>query len=181
MSAYDRARREGQMTCDRFTAEELRRAYHYDPCTGIFTRLEGRRAIDRNKTVGYVAPRKDGRRYVRLRVFGHFYAVGRLAWLYKTGEWPTRLIDHINCNSEDNRFSNLRLATRGENSANSRLASNNSSGMKGVYKKSTSYQAEITHNGKRIYLGSYLTKESAHAAYEKAAREYFGEYARPNG
>jgi hypothetical protein len=87
-------------------------------------------------------------------------------------------VDHWNLNGLDNRRENLRIATQSQNNANKGLLSNNTSGFKGVYKKGRRFAAIIWSNKKEIWLGSYLTPEEAHAAYCKAAREYFGEFAR---
>lgn len=89
------------------------------------------------------------------------------------------LVDHINIISYDNRRSNLRLATFSENIRNRLLSSSNSSGFKGVYwhTQSKRWRAQITVDGNRIYLGSFLTPEEAHEAYCAAALKYHKEFA----
>ena len=88
-------------------------------------------------------------------------------------------VDHINHDTLDNRKCNLRLATKSENMMNRRRAKSNSSGLKGVYKKSKNkWYAIITVRGERINLGTFDTSEEAHEAYCKAALELHGEFAR---
>lgn len=94
--------------------------------------------------------------------------------------WP--LVDHINGNGLDNRRANLRPATRSRNQQNRSLPSNNRSGFKGVsYARARSrWAAYIRVNGRAINLGRYLTAEEAARAYDAAARELHGEFARLN-
>lgn len=90
------------------------------------------------------------------------------------------LVDHINGNKVDNRRENLRLATGSQNQGN-RKTSKNKSGYKGVWQypgRKKPWVAEITMNFKRVRLGYFYTAEEAYAAYCKAAKEHFGEFAR---
>ena len=91
-------------------------------------------------------------------------------------------VDHINLDKSDNRKLNLRLATNAENQRNSRLQSNNTSGLKGVsfYKPRNKYRARIKVDGKEIHLGYYVSIIEASEAYDRAANHYFGEFARLN-
>ena len=63
------------------------------------------------------------------------YSAHRLARLYQTGWWPPAHIDHVNLDKADNRWSNLRAATRSLNGANRFRQANNSSGFKGVHRR----------------------------------------------
>jgi hypothetical protein len=89
------------------------------------------------------------------------------------------LVDHIDRDGLNNRRSNLRLATRSQNNANSRRRSDNASGFKGVmfYKPRGTWKAYINVDKRRINLGYYDTPELAHAAYIAAAHKHFGEFA----
>jgi len=110
------------------------------------------------------AARSSGRR----TIFMH-------SLLCETG--PGEDVDHRNRNSLDNRRSNLRPASRGENNHNSKLRADNTSGYKGVYKNNGRWCGRVTKNGVNINLGVYDTPELAHAARIKAIREFFGEFA----
>ena len=89
-------------------------------------------------------------------------------------------VDHIDGDGLNNRRSNLRLATYGENQHNQRRNKANTSGYKGVHwnKLKKKWQARIQVNGKRISLGHFDSAEEAHQAYRTAAVEHFGEFAR---
>lgn len=90
------------------------------------------------------------------------------------------LVDHIDNDPLNNTRENLRLATNAQNQANRGKTCRNTSGYKGVFfnKSSRKYVAQICLNNKRCHLGAFLTPEEAHAAYCKAARELYGEFAR---
>lgn len=87
-------------------------------------------------------------------------------------------VDHVNCDPLDNRRPNLRLCTPAQNALNRRKESGAAIPFKGVYLSRGRYQARITLNGKRVYLGEHATAELAAKAYAKAARELHGEFAR---
>jgi hypothetical protein len=91
-------------------------------------------------------------------------------------------VDHINGNKLDNRRSNLRLATRGQNNVNSNCPRHNTSGAKGVSwdRSRSKWFSKITCNGKQIPLGRYDDFNKAVEAYNNAAIKYFGEFARIN-
>ena len=93
-----------------------------------------------------------------------------------------KIIDHADGNKLNNTRQNLRWCTYTENSANSKLASNNTSGIKGVSwnMDKGKWHASIRKNGQRINLGSYENIYDASQAYAKAAHELFGEFARPS-
>ena len=154
------------------TAQRLRELVHYDPETGQFwklpkstARLNASAACMQlgcvNKHIGYVSVGVDK---------SHFYA-HRLAWLYMVGELPKYEIDHINGIRTDNRFANLRDASRSLNAQNMRKANSaNSTGFIGVtrYKRGTAknrFVATIKTNRVRKYIGIFDTPEEAHAAY----------------
>jgi hypothetical protein len=90
-------------------------------------------------------------------------------------------VDHRDGNGLNNQRDNLRLATQMQNTQNQRRKSNNTSGYKGVCRWKTSrWQAYITVHKKRIPLGLFNNKEDAARAYDNAARQHFGEFAKLN-
>lgn len=88
-------------------------------------------------------------------------------------------IDHIFHKKNDNRKSQLRIATRSQNSMNMTLREDNSSSVTGVTYKSRNklWVAQIQVNNKYIYLGSFAKFEDAVKARKEAEEKYFGEYA----
>lgn len=146
--------------------KELRELVTYDATSGRFSW---------NSEPGWIAP--NGYRYMKFR--GAPRLAHRLAWLYHFGEEPNGLVDHINGDRRDNRISNLRVATYSQNSANAKLHSRNTSGLKGAsyLPKKKRWQASITVRNKQMGLGYYKTKEAAHAAYLAAAEKYYGIFA----
>lgn len=92
------------------------------------------------------------------------------------------VVDHRDNDRLNNTRENLRLTNAKGNSGNSRLFSTNTSGFKGVSycSRSRKYKAQIRVNTGKLYLGYYVNAEDAARAYDKAAREYFGEFARVN-
>jgi len=89
------------------------------------------------------------------------------------------LCDHINGNRRDNRRCNLRLVTPKQNSYNTKIYSNNTSGYAGVHKSKNKkrWTAYITKD-KTYYLGTFDTKEEAITARRIAEEKLFGEYRR---
>ena len=93
-----------------------------------------------------------------------------------------QIVDHINGNSLDNRRNNLRIGTLKQNAQNSKTPNTNKSGYKGVswHKGASKWRVTIKSNQKQIHLGFYLDPKEAAIAYNKAAKEYFGDFARIN-
>jgi len=91
-------------------------------------------------------------------------------------------VDHINGDGLDNRSVNLRVCSKRENMRNRRPNKNSSSAFKGIHwdGRDKRWQARIRVNGNRMCLGSFRNEEEAAIAYDNAAREYHGEFARVN-
>ena len=90
--------------------------------------------------------------------------------------------DHINGNGIDNRRENLRPCTRSENHKNKVLYKSNATGFKGVslHKVTGRFQSSICVDGTQKYLGLYENAISAAHAYDEAAKQLHGEFARLN-
>ncbi len=94
----------------------------------------------------------------------------------------TNQVDHKDRDIFNNKRGNLRSATRSQQKANGNIYKNNTSGYKGVsfdYRRQK-YRSRISVNKIEIYLGTFDDPENAAKAYDKAAKEYFGEFASLN-
>lgn len=90
------------------------------------------------------------------------------------------VVDHINGNGLDNRRANLRVCHQACNVRNARKVRGTKNRYKGTKLTPCGrWQAHIWH-GRTINLGSFETDVQAAAAYDAAARELFGEFARTN-
>ena len=159
------------------TQEYVKSILNYDQKSGILTWKISKATWIK---IGLPAGTLHYQGYLRIFIDGKLYAAHRLVWLYMTGEWPKEDTDHIDMNKTNNKWNNLREATRSENKGNGRKHKDNKSGLKGVswHKGNKKWQAQIEINNKNISLGYYLTKEEAGLAYKNAAIKYFGQFAR---
>ena len=82
--------------------------------------------------------------------------------------------DHINRNKLDNQEANLRTTTCSENTTNTKVRLDNTSGCKGVslYKRHNVYHAYINKNKKRITLGHFKNIDDAIKARQEAEGIY---------
>lgn len=160
---------------------ELKLRLEYDPETGAVVWLvPPHPRFNVGHLVGFT--RKAGYRAVELD--GRTYAIHNLIWAMQTGA-PVpdgAVVDHMNGDPSDNRWSNLRLATPTQNNANAALRKGKTL-PKGVseHRKNgavVAYRAFASANGKTNYLGLFPTPEAAHAAYIQAADRLFGEFAK---
>jgi hypothetical protein len=125
------------------------------------------------------SPRPSGHLYVSVASVS--YAVHKIIWKMVTGQDVPEL-DHRNTNPSDNRWDNLRPATRRQNTYNKKCYKNSRTGFKGVRPSARNparFSASIKYLGRRIRLGTYDTAEAAHAARCAKARELHGEFWNP--
>lgn len=152
------------------TQERLRELLDYDPETGVFVwRVDRRGHVKAGQRAGCDSGPNG---YRVLKVMGHVYLEHRLVWFYVTGKWPQNDIDHCNGHRRDNRFANLRSATRKQNLENQKLHRDNTSGHRGVTqdKRTGRFVARIIHNRRGYHIGVFDTAEQA-ASAAKAERD----------
>lgn len=160
------------------TQDQLRRTLDYDPETGVFTHVAPRKKCRVGARAG--SGKRGGYRSIviaRRRYYEH-----QLAFLYMTGDFPRRMVDHINREKDDNRWGNLREATPGENALNAPLRATNTSGFRGVRKTRNGkrWMARGKLNGVCSHIGVFDSAEEAAAAAEQWRVSKFGEYATLN-
>lgn len=91
-------------------------------------------------------------------------------------------VDHWNHIGLDNQKHNLRICTKIQNAQNKLKRDNCSSKFKGVYKSSecNRFISRIVLNRKTIIIGRFKDETEAAKAYDKKAKELFGEFAHLN-
>lgn len=160
------------------TADNIRSVLRYDPDTGLFAWVKpgGRRSPwrvgSRDRHSGRLSTVISGRRYL----------LHRLAFLYMIGRWPVQLVDHRNCDPGDNRWSNLREATREQNVHNRKILARNTSGYIGVYydahtRAKAKWVSVFRSNRATHRVGNFHTAEMAARAYDSAILKLRGEFA----
>lgn len=169
------------------TAGEVGEHLRYDPETGDLWWIKRgpKRRLDR--PAGVIAKRKRNGLVYCYRVIGisvmprryEKHYAHRLAFLLMTGRWPDPEVDHVDHRDTlNNRWSNLREATRSEQCANRIVRPLK---LKGAYRASTAspmWFSHIVKNGKKTYLGLFATEQEAHAAFVEASKRIHGKFHR---
>lgn len=128
-------------------------------------------------------------RWCVVRIHNNFYAQahigGKRCYMHRLlmGLPDGLEVDHINGDGLDNRRCNLRLATHQQNLANQRTQVRNKAGFRGVSQNKRSqkpWRARIKCHGKEVHLGHFDSAEDAARAYDRAAIDTFGDFARTN-
>lgn len=177
------------------TPERLRELLRYDPDTGkLYWRPRPAEMFSAGNTSAEANCKSWNTKWAGEEAFSavtdngyRFGAVNyrncfahRVAWAIYHGEWPKNGIDHINGCKTDNRIENLREANKSENSINTGIRVDNTSGHKGVSwrKDRRKWRARISFDGSERHLGSFDSYDDAVAAYDAAAKKHHGEFAR---
>lgn len=115
--------------------------------------------------------------YVRCWFDGSSNAVNRLIMGVSD---PNLVVDHKDGDTLNNRRGNLRICKQIQNSYNTKIRKDNTSGFKGVFKRGSKWRAMLRYNNKLINLGTFPIPKQAAQAYDEKARELFGEFGRFN-
>lgn len=124
-----------------------------------------------NKRAGYFSGN-----YFQVRFETKAYYVHKIIYEMFNGAFAGA-VDHVDQDKTNNLISNLRLATKSQNEANTKIRCTNTSGYKGVTKFDTRWRAKIDFNKQQIHIGIFDTKEKAAEAYNQKALELFGDFA----
>lgn len=150
----------------------IRKIFKYNPEEGILYPNYKRQG-------GYLSKTLSPKYYagVGRGLLGYYTHV--IIWIYVTGTFPSRFIDHIDGNKNNNKWKNLRLATKSQNGMNVKLRNSNTSGCKGIHRCNNGrWRARINANSIVYNLGYFATYEEAVAARREAEIKYHGEFAR---
>lgn len=156
--------------------ETLKQYLNYNPDTGEFTRL----IVTSNRAgLGKCnSQRKDG--YYRIQINGKRYYAHRLAFLYMTGSWPKYTVDHIDGDTSNNKWANLRDVPHAVNIQNrTRPNCDSTTGYLGVYysKKDKKYVAHCMMNTKPYVFGYFNDPLQASLAVIQGKKNLAGDIA----
>jgi hypothetical protein len=106
------------------------------------------------------------------------YVASRLAWFYMTGEWPLFECDHIDRDQRNDRWANLREASRSENAMNTKTRSDNSSGQRGVCwdNQKLKWKVQISVKGAKRIQKHFVNFDDAVNFYKSKAQGLFGAF-----
>jgi len=160
------------------SADFLRQLFDYCPDTGILTwrhrdlstfphNLEGQAKAWNRKYAGKVAGDAQ-KNFVLLTLNWRKFLAHRVIWKIMTGEDPPEVIDHVNGEPTDNRWSNLRACSQMENMRNVKVRSDNTTGYHGIYPMARSPGYYVRIGGK--YIGTFPTLKEAYKARKRAER-----------
>lgn len=153
---------------------EARLALSSNSPSGLIWIKKGTRGIKPGDIAGKQLPNK----YWTVRFNGRPFYAHRLVYLLQTKQDPLeKEVDHVNGFEEP---LNVRIVTSSENNYNLRKRKNSKSKYKGVRAKRKKWQAGIYVKGAYKNLGVYETEIEAAKAYNKAALDLYGKFARIN-
>lgn len=169
------------------TQQRLRELLDYDPITGCFWWREQEATNSsangpRNRWAEQEAGATTVQGYRIVSVDNERFRACRLAWLYMTGEWPTNDIDHRNGNQADDRWENLRSATKAQNMQNAKMRADNKSGARGVSwnKRKQKWHVRVNADGMMYHCGYFDDFDKAVAVRDAKAIQLHGAFVRLN-
>ncbi|EPL2137987.1 TPA: hypothetical protein MI728_003732 [Klebsiella aerogenes] len=145
----------------------------YSPKSGVFTWINPPQGHEELLGEQAGSPANGNKTYWLIQIDGKKYKRSHLAHLFMTGKMPSGIIDHINGNSLDDRWMNIRDTTYAINAQNRLVGKPGRELPMGVKKlKSGRYLARIGVGRKSVSLGTFDTVEEAKSAYLIGKEKY---------
>lgn len=157
------------------SVSRLREIMDYNPNEGTFIWRVARRGVRAGATCGRISVHG----YREIGVEGTLYRANRLAWFYVTGNWPQGVVDHVDGDKANDRWSNLRDCSQSQNMGNMAAKRiNNTTGHRGVVwdKARGKWRAQICVGGAKRNLGRFSELDAAKQAYANAHKAAFGSF-----
>ena len=158
------------------TQEFVRSVIEYNKETGsvVWLDTERNRKLNALKCLHKAGSLSPDSGYTCISFDSTRYQMHRVIWLYVTGSWPKGQIDHINGRRSDNRWCNLRDVTHQNNGKNTKLRSNNKSGLMGVCwaARELRWGSFITDDKKPKHIGFFVDFFEACCARKSAEIKY---------
>ncbi|MFE0595423.1 HNH endonuclease [Paenibacillus lactis] len=174
---------------------DLKAEQHYAINTEVGEKLPMAKEISLSKGKVAIVDDEDYGKLIKLKWhYNRGYArhsywesgTSKSIWMHHVilGVYPNRklVVDHINGNPLDNRKINLRIVTQQQNLFNKSPSCKSTSKFKGVYwyKARSKWCSKIMLDGRYRHIGYFESEIEAALAYNKAARELFGDCAKLN-
>lgn len=147
------------------TQKRLREIMTYEPETGAFLWIAGRR---KGQPAGTA---HDARGFLKAKIKGVTYPLQRLAWLCMTGFLPAHDVEHIDGDHGNNAWRNLSAGTRTQGDAYRLGLVPQPTGVEGVWLYAGRYHAMVDTEVIRLNIGDFATLAGAASARAYAIRK----------
>ncbi|AUR82102.1 hypothetical protein NVP1021C_39 [Vibrio phage 1.021.C._10N.222.51.F9] len=167
------------------TQSQLKQLLHYNPETGVFTWLPRPETMFASKAAykcwnAKYPHKKAGSidttnrvNYIRIVIHNKTYAAHKLAFLYMENRIPDVKVTHVDLDTLNNSWGNLKESTDLEVQSNRKLTSGSKSGVLGVkIKKNGKYEVCIRKNSKYMYIGCFSDFFEAVCARKSAEKKH---------
>lgn len=171
-----------------FSQEYLRECFDYDPESGALVwkhrpvshfKNEAGAVSFNSRFAGRPVTNVGKNGYITMSICDHPYLAHRVIWKLVTGRDPVEMIDHIDGNRANNRWENLREATRQQNCMNRTVGSKSATGVSGVRfePKTGRYIVAVSVRNRSVHVGCFDTLDDAIVARKNALALHYGEFA----
>jgi hypothetical protein len=152
------------------TQEEAHRLFEYKDGS-LFWKIRPANRVQIGDKVGGTNGKKEP--YLRLCIKEKRYLVHKIIFFIHHGYMP-EVVDHIDGNIHNNKIENLREVTKMQNSHNSKIRKNNSTGVPNVfwYEKTNRYFVKVVANKKIAFSGYFKDLELAELVASEARTKF---------